>query len=176
VSSASAWCGVSGSRRLPFSFRPLVARVVAGALSAGFGVSAGCASGADRFARVAAGPACRVFRASSRSPSALVARSCRFVRSLAGAAGSVLAGFVVGPCPTGLRGVPARAWRSGSPASGSWSSLGLAAGLGVRVVVFWCGGGAAALPAAWGAWSLVAAGPFAGGWLLSPAAVQAPLF
>ena len=99
----------------------------------------------------------------------------RLVQAVAAeGAGAAFAGFVVGACPASVR--PASRWASGG--SGSWSSLALAAGLGLPVFVFWCGSGPPALPAAWGAWSLVAAGPFSGAWCLSPSppAQQLPLF
>ena len=83
---------------------------------------------------------------------------------------AALVGFVSGPCPAGV--VPARSWRSGRPASGSWSELALGVGLGVpSVVVFWCASGPPALPA-WpsGSWAPAGSGPlWSGAWRWVPA-------
>lgn len=169
-----ASAGFCGSRCLSSAFRPRVARVVRAAQTAGFGISVGCARGADHFVRSAAGSACRVFRARDHQPASLVARSSAMVRAVASSPGSVLAGFVSCSCPAGI--FPGPTWRSGQPCSGTWSSLALATGLGVQVVVFWCTPGAPALPAAWGTWSPVRSGPFVGGWVCTPFAIQSSFF
>lgn len=184
--SSSPLVGFCGSRSLSSSWSPLVARVVGGAFASRRSVAVGCAAGADALVRSAAGPSavarggsCFVFSVSSgrwgSGRSAFARRSAACVRSVAASGPSAaFVGFVSSPCPAGV--VPASSWRSGSPVSGSWSSLALAAGLGVRVVVFWCAPGRAgrALPAAWGLWWPVGSGPFAGGWGFVPA--QASLF
>jgi hypothetical protein len=93
---------------------------------------------------------------------AFAARSAALVRAVAASGpGAGLVGFVAGPCPAGIE--PARSWRAGSSASGSWSTVALAVGLGLPVVVFWCSSGPAQLPA-WpgGAWAV--AGPPGGVW------------
>lgn len=96
----------------------------------------------------------------------LCARSVAFVRSLA-ASGGVLVGLVGSACPAGC--VPGPRWASSG--SGSWSSLALAAGLAVPVVV-WPVGWVWSPPVGWlGSWS---AGPWQGSWLFMPA--QAALF
>ena len=168
------WFGVSGSRRLPASWSASVASAVAAARGAGFGVSVGCCpSGADAFARAAC-PSARVFRAASRRASALVARSVSFVRFLASVPGSVLAVWVVSPCPSVV--VPRSSWASGG-GSGSWASAALAVGLGVPVFLFWAGSGVPVLPA-WpgGRWVPVsAAGSALAGsfrWVRSASAVR----
>lgn len=153
--------GFSGSRSLAPAWAGLVARVVAG--FAGSPLAVGCCRGADALVR-AASPGVRVFRASGSRPGQLVARSVSLVRWLvAGGPGSCLVVFVSGPCPAGV--VPGPQWPGGG--SGSWASAALAAGLGCRVVVFWCGPGPVSLPAAWGCW-LAGSGALAGGWVLSP--------
>jgi len=176
------WCAVSralvgfeGSRRLSPSFRPLVVRIVRGVLGQGRGVATGCAAGADALVRSAAGDQALVFSVASgqwgRGRAAFARRSAALVRAVvASGPGASFVAFVSAPCPAGI--APARSWRSGRPVSGSWSALALAAGLGLPVYVFWCGSGKPALPAAWGSWSPVAAGPFAGGWELGPAQLE----
>jgi hypothetical protein len=158
LSSLMASFGVCGSRALGPPWSGWVRAVVAGALRAGFSsVTTGCASGADAAARAACPPGrLVVFAVASgrfgSGRSAFARRSAALVRALARDPGSALAGFVRSPCPPGV--TPARAWRSGRPASGSWSSLALAVGLGLPILVFWCAPGPPALPA-WsgGEWS-----------------------
>jgi hypothetical protein len=151
--------GFSGSRRLSADWAPLVGALV-GSLPASAGVLVGDAAGADALVRQAA-PAARVFVAASFVPAALVARSVALVQALERQPAPrwlvVLPGC---PCPSGI--LPAAVWRSGSPASGSWSAAALAAGLGIPVLVV----GAPSLPA-WrgGAWSPVSSPP----WSPSPA-------
>jgi hypothetical protein len=166
--------GFSGSRSLSSAWLPLVRRVVAGVLRSGRGVGVGCAAGADRLVRSAAGGRACVWRVSSGAwgsgRGAFAARSVALVRAVAASgAGAGFAGFVSAPCPAGLVPSPSASACFSGLGSGSWASLALAAGLGLPVVVFWCGGGwGASLPLSWGVWSPVAVGPFAGGWLLSP--------
>lgn len=171
VPSSSPLVGFCGSRSLPASFAPAVARAVAGAGS----VAVGCAAGADALVRSSAlslGRPLSVFSVASgrfgSGRSAFARRSVACVRSVAAVPGAAFVGFVSSPCPPGA--APARSWRSGRPVSGSWSSLALAAGLGLPVFVFWCGAPAGWLPvpSAWGSWSAVPAGPFAGAFLLVP--------
>ena len=176
--SAAPLVGFSGSRSLPAAFAALVAAVVGSVLASGRAVLVGCASGADAFVRAAA-PGARVFSArevSFSGPGAFAARSAALVRAVAaGGPGSGFAAFVVGPCPSGV--VPARAWRAGTPPSGSWSSAALAAGLGLPLFVFWCAPGAPQLPA-WpgGSWSRVGgSGSWSVAWRWSPVAVQPSL-
>jgi hypothetical protein len=169
-----ALIGFSGSRSLSSSWAPLVGRVVRGALAAGRGVGVGCAAGADLLVRRAAGGRACVWRVSSGAwgsgRGAFAARSVALVRAVAASgAGAGFAGFVSSPCPAGLLPSASSSACFSGLGSGSWASLALAAGLGLPVVVFWCGGGwGALLPLSWGVWSPVVAGPFAGGWLLSP--------
>jgi len=148
----------SGSRHLGPAWAPVVGALVA-ALPAGAEILVGDAAGADALVRQAA-PAARVFAAARREPAALVARSVALVRAAAAvpAAGWLVA-LAGGPCPAGI--VPAARWRSGRPASGTWSSAALAAGLGVPVLVVWCAASAVALPAWPGGWAAVAGAPWA---------------
>lgn len=170
---AASLVGFTGSRSLAGAWWPLVAAVVGEVLAGGQVVATGCAAGADALVREAA-PGAVVFAVASgrwgRGRAAFAARSAALVRAVAASGeGAGLVGFVAGPCPAGIE--PARSWRAGSPASGSWSSLALAVGLGLPVVVFWCpssgsgqaGSGPPALPA-WpgGAWAV--AGPPGGVW------------
>ena len=149
--------GFCGSRSLSSSFAPLVARAVAA--SPGRFVAVGCASGADRFARSAAGARARVFRASSfvrpgvPFAGALAARSSAFVRAVAASPSPLLVAFVSAPCPAGLVPSPSPSRCFRGLGSGSWASLALAVGLGVPVVVFPCPLAGALLPGWWGSWS-----------------------
>lgn len=176
---AASLVGFTGARSLGAPWSPLVASVVGSVLAGGRGVAVGCASGADLLVRSAA-PGALVFSVASgrwgRGRGAFAGRSAALVRAVAASgpgAGAGFVGFVSSACPAGV--VPAGSWRSGVPASGSWSTLALAAGAGLPVVVFWCGpwpgpGGSPPLPA-WpgGAWSPAAAsGCWAAGWLWSP--------
>lgn len=152
--------GFCGSRSLPASFAPVVAGVV-GSLPVGAAVSVGCSSGADSLVRAAA-PGAHVWSVASGGfgggARSFARRSAALVRSLpVGAAWFV--GFVSSACPAGV--APARSWRSGASVSGSWSSLALAAGVGLRVAVVWCGAGALTLPA-WpgGSWVSVSVAPW----------------
>lgn len=165
--------GFCGSRSLSVSFRPVVAAVVS-AVAAGGPVAVGCAPGADALVRSLC-PSAVVWSAASfgSGPGSFAARSSALVRSLAAVPGSSLVGFVSSACPAGV--VPAASWRSGRPASGSWSSLALAVGLGVGVGVVWCGAGSPVLPAwAGGVWVAGVAGGVAV-WSWVPAALQPQL-
>lgn len=161
--------GFCGSRSLPGAYGRVVSPLVA-ALAGPGPVAVGDAAGADALVR-AASPGALVFRAAGRDASALVARSCALVAAVASSPSPVFVGFVEIGCPLGI--APGPSWRSGRPASGSWSSLALAAGRGVRVGVVFC---APLLvpPAAWGQWArqMVAGVPV---WWLEPL-VQPSLF
>lgn len=168
--------GFCGSRSLAPRWRACVAGAVAGVVAAGAGVAVGCAAGADALVRSAA-PGAAVFSVApgrfGSGRAAFARRSVACVRAVASSGqGAAFAGFVSASCPAGL--VPSSGWRAGAVVSGSWSALALAAGLGLPVFVFRCAFGVV-LPSSWGAWSRVAAGPFAGAWRLSPA-VQGALF
>jgi hypothetical protein len=160
--------GFTGSRALSATWSALVGRVVTAVLASERGIAVGCANGADLFVRQAA-PGAEVFSVASgrwgAGRAAFAARSAAMVRAVAASGpGAGFVGFVSVACQAGIR--PARSWRAGSPPSGSWSTLALAAGLGLPVVVFWCGPGQAQLPA-WsgGSWSPAApAGVWAAGW------------
>ena len=159
--------GFSGCRRVA---PPLVGRVAGWVSGLGLPVLVGCASGVDRAARVSVGSAgCRVFRACSSAPSALVARSVSFVSALSASSRPVLVSFPSVPCPAGLR--PSARWVS--VGSGSWSSLALALGSGVPVLL----SPSAVVPAWWSSVSAVRllSGLFAGFWLLRPASSVARL-
>lgn len=150
---------------LPASFAGSVGSVVASVAASGLGVAVGCASGADALVRSAA-PGARVFRAAAFGcgRAALVRRSVALVRAVSvSGRGARFFGFVVGPCP---RSVSPSALSSAcfcGGGSGSWASLAFAVGLGLPVVVFWCGSGAPVLPSWWGgAWSPVSVGGVSG--------------
>ena len=172
--------GFEGSRSLGSCFAGLVSPVVGSVLRSGLGVATGCAAGADALVRSSARGSAVVFSVASglfgSGRGAFAARSAALVRAVAASGpGAAFAVFVSSACPAGV--VPARSWRSGSSVSGSWSSLALAAGLGLPVFVFWCAPGAPVLPAwAGGSWVPASAGSFAGSWSWVPAPVQPALF
>jgi hypothetical protein len=167
---ASALVGFGGSRALASAWCAAVASVVASVVGAGRGVAVCSGAGASAFVRAAC-PSAVVFAPAFAGAGALPARASACVRAcVASGSGSGWVAFVCGPCPAGV--VPASSWRSGRPASGSWSEVALAAGLGLPVVVFWCAPGAPDLPA-WGGGSWVPAGRgvWASGWRFVPAAL-----
>lgn len=169
--------GFTGSRHLAQSHFPLVARVVAG--FAGQGCAVGCAAGLDKAVRLAAPAASlQVFRASRFGPgpavSRLVKRSVAMVQAVAASPSPFMVGFVSVACPPGVAPSPVAGQCFCGGGSGSWATLALAAGLGVPLVVFWCGPGAPLLPG-WGSW-VAAAGPLAGGWQFAPGVGQSSLF
>jgi len=171
--------GFTGGRLLPPRFASLVGQVAASVVASGRRPAVGCASGADLAVRQAA-PGALVFKAANNSAPALVQRSQAMVKAVAASAatgpGALVFGFPAGPCPSGI--APATRWRSGRTPSGTWSTLAFATGLGLPVVVFWCGQSAPRLPR-WrsGVWRVaVVAGVSTQAWRWHPAAVQARLF
>lgn len=125
VALSSSVVGFSGSRSVVPPVLPSLFPLVGGS------VFVGCASGVDAVVR-GAFPSASVFRASSRSPRALVARSVGFVRALS-SVGGVLLSFPSGSCPSCV--VPSSSWCGGG-GSGSWASLALALGSGVFCLVW----------------------------------------
>lgn len=125
--------GFSGSRSLPSSFLPLVAKVLS-SLPEGAEVLVGDAKGLDSLVRSLC-PQARVFSPRFPRRGGFAARSAELVRE-----SDIL--FVSSPCPDGVR--PSRSFRGCG--SGSWGSAALAAGLGKPVQVFWCGEGQAVFP------------------------------
>jgi hypothetical protein len=168
VSMASALVGFGGSRALSSSWCAAVASVVASVVGAGRGVAVCSGGGASAFVRAAC-PSAVVFAPAFAGVGALPARASACVRACAASGpGSGWVAFVSGPCPAGV--VPASAWRSGRPASGSWAEVALAVGLGLPVVVFWCAPGPVALPAWGGSWVPAGRGVWVSGWRFVPAA------
>jgi hypothetical protein len=163
-----ALVGFGGSRSLGPAWAGLVGRVVLAVSRAGRGVAVCSGAGASAFVR-SAFPSAVVFSPSFAGRGALPARASACVRACATAGpGSGWVAFVAGPCPAGI--VPARLWRSGRPASGSWSEIALAVGLGLPVVVFWCAPCAPMLPAWGGSWVPAGRGVWASGWRFVPPA------
>lgn len=141
--------GFCGSRSLPGAYARVVSLLVAALAPGSAAVAVGDAPGADALVRSAC-PSALIFRAASFSAGALVARSCAMVAAVASSPSPVLVGFVEMSCPAGI--APGTSWRSGRPVSGSWSSLALAAGRGVRVGVVLCAP-LLSPPTDWGDWS-----------------------
>lgn len=141
--------GFCGSRRLSAESAPVVEDLVS--LCDRASVVTGCARGADALVRAAC-PVARVFvaREFGSGRRSFAARSAAMVRFVGD--DGALVGLVSSPCPDGV--VPAPRWVSGSPPSGSWSSLALAAGLGSTVFVVWLAACPAVLPAWPGEWAL----------------------
>lgn len=157
----------SGARHLSSAYAPLVGQVASSCATAGVAVLVGCAAGADSYVRHAV-PGAQVFSVASglwgSGRPAYARRSSAMVSALPRPHG-ILAVFVSSACPSGL--CPSASARSCfcGMGSGSWASAALAAGLGARVVVFWCSSAPVALPS-WpgGRWVMVSSGIFAGGW------------
>jgi hypothetical protein len=163
-----ALVGFGGSRSLDSAWAGLVGRVVLAVARASRGVAVCSGAGASSFVRRVC-PGAAVFSPSFSGRGALPARASACVKACASAGpGSAWVAFVAGPCPIGI--VPAGSWRSGRPASGSWSELALAVGLGLPVVVFWCAPGPAALPSWGGSWVPAGRGVWAAGWRFVPPA------
>jgi hypothetical protein len=164
----AALVGFGGSRSLSSAWSGLVGRVVVAVARAGRGVAVCSGAGASAFVRSAC-PSAVVFSPSFSGRGALPARASACVRACAAVGpGSGWVAFVSGPCPAGV--VPAASWRSGRPASGSWSEVALAVGLGLPVVVFWCAPSAVELPGGGGAWVPAGRGVWASGWRFVPPA------
>lgn len=160
--SAVGFCGgrAVGGHRAQWA-----AALAAATAAAGLPVLVGCAKGVDLAVRTAVSGS-TVFTAESGRPGHLVARSCQFVAALAAHSRPLLVAVPGTAAPVQLR--PKSQWQSCG--SGTWSSVALAAGRGVAVLV--------QLPAAnW----LPAGWHFEfnqalGGWLLRPPARQMGLF
>lgn len=161
-----ALVGFGGSRSLSSEWAGLVGRVVGSVMRASRRVAVCSGAGASAFVRQAC-PGAQVFSPAFVGRGALPARASACVRACAAAgSGSAWVAFVSGPCPAGI--VPARAWRSGQPASGSWSEAALAVGLGLPVVVFWCAPGPVVLPSWAGSWEPAGQAVWAAGWRFLP--------
>lgn len=162
---------LAGFRSVGFSGSRSCRLAVAAGLSAvrllpvSASVSVGCAAGLDSAVRFAV-PGAVVFRAASRLPGALAARSSALVASVAGAGGLLVVCPAAGQaCPVGV--APGSAFSGGG--SGSWASAALAVQRGGAVLVW-----AASFPA----WLVSAGSSPAPGWWFRPAAqvVQGSLF
>ena len=136
-------------------------------------VLVGCAPGIDALVRAAC-PAAQVLRAVDYGVGrgALAARSIACVRAVA-LAGGVWVSFPDVACPSGLRPAACASACFAGFGSGSWASLALAIGLGVRAAVF--------LPADVSpplSWPLVPVNHAAGWFVFTPAysAIQNSLF
>jgi hypothetical protein len=185
---AVAWCGVSGFLWRSFRLRGLVkwllwlvfaVRVFSAVVSASRGVAVGCASGADRFALLAArglGAPVSLFSASSFGVGrgSFARRSAALVSAVAASgSGCGLVAFVSSACPACLFPSALASRCFGGFGSGSWSSVALAIGLGVPVVVFPCAGSGVSasslLPVSWsGSWVSAGVGCWSAGFRFVP--------
>ena len=172
--------GFCGSRSLPAGYQALVTRVARRASAQGNCVATGCANGADAFVRAAV-PSAWVFAVSSgaygQGRSSFARRSSDLIRAISTAGpGSAFVGFATIPCPPGIS--PARSWRSGKPASGTWSELALAIGLGIPTFVFWCRPASRPDLPTWerGEWIPISNGSLDGSHLWDPPAAMLPGF
>ena len=158
--------GFTGSRSLGKQHEQLVHSLVSSIHSHGLTIAVGCAKGADAMVRKH-DPQAELFAVASghwgQGKNAYAARSAAMVKAIAQTHRSGLVGLVTSPCPSGI--VPAKSWRSGKPVSGSWSTIALAAGLNVPIVVFLLGKHEHELPN-WGNWATAGVGVWAGGWRL----------
>lgn len=181
----------AGSRSLPRSFAPLVVRVVAWCLVRGFVLAVGCASGADRFALLAALPRASslwLFAVGSSSGAGFAGRASSPLSLLSRVASS---GARVSWWSGGGASVPLRARLAlraraaaaassggvfffSSPSSrGSLLAAAALAGRACPVFVFSCGFSSppAALPGLAGFWVASSLAGFAC-WRWSPSSVQ----
>lgn len=128
---------VTGSRKLPASHAPIILATLAELRPAA--LLTGCAAGADTFAAAAAkdlGIECRIFYAQHYHASTwtqrLAIRSQAMVQALRAWPGeSLLLGVPFSDCPAGL--TAGKTWQSCG--SGTWSTIALAAGLGLRIAI-----------------------------------------
>jgi hypothetical protein len=111
----------------------------------------------------------------------LIRRTAALAAYTGGHNGAPMIGFAADACPRELR--PARQPATGS--SGTWAALAMAAARQREIIVFWCGSGAARLPAHWGGeWTQGASAPnghpsggwLADGWRWTPSAERQKLF
>ena len=123
--------GFSGSRA-PSRASVAGARLAVAAVVAP--ILVGDARGIDAIVR-SDRPDARVFCAAGYEPAQLVARSIACVRAVA-LLGGVFTAFPAAPCPTGLRPSSAASVCFAGYSAGTWSSLALARGLGLAVVVY----------------------------------------
>ena len=155
--------GFTGARKLSERDRPLVQSVVMAVENAGQAISVGCQRGADEFVRAVA-KEYTLFEASDygQGKQAFATRSQAMVKAVATSNRPGLIGFVTKPSPVGI--FPDGRWRSGKQASGSWSTIAFAIGLGLPTIVFCCGEDNT-LPA-WpnGRWVVAGDGIWAQGW------------
>lgn len=150
--------GFSGSRSCPAACLAALSALP----SPGVPVFVGCAGGVDA-AILAAVPSARIFRAASRHPGALAARSAALVQAVAASSGLLIVCPAEGQgCPVGVR--PGAAFSGGG--SGSWASCAFAVQLGAGVLVW----SSAPLPT----WLVSAGFTPAPGWWFRPPVLQAP--
>jgi hypothetical protein len=193
--SPAPWLMAGGSRALPGSAAPLVSRVLAGALRAGFSLSVGCAAGADALALTAgldlAPGRVRVFAVGSASGEGFWSGSAPLplLRSAAAAgcpvswlAGGSLAvplrGRLLRRSLAALAGCSAAVFFLASPGSrGSLRVAAAAVKAGVPVFAFCCGFAGPPDPplGSAGSW-LPSALAGSACWEWCPAAVQPALF
>lgn len=166
--AAAPAVGFSGSR-VPAPGAPETIAAVAPLVAPSTEVLVGCQRGIDEIAR-SYFPGAIVFRASDFGvgKGSFAARSAACVRAVA-AAGGLWLSFPSSPCPSGLFPSSSSSRCFGGFASGSWSSLALALGLGVPCLV-WL---PPSIPCPVG-WGLSAVG--AGWWVFVPASRQLSLF
>lgn len=141
----------------------------------GAAVSVGCALGVDSavWAAFSGFGGLSVFRAAGRSRGALAARSVLCLRSALPVFGGCCVAFPGGRCPAGV----VASLRFAGWGSGTWGSVGLALGLGLRVVLF--------VPAPFhpavfagglsSRFAVVSSGPW-GAWLVAPPVFAPALF
>jgi hypothetical protein len=159
--SGISMVGFSGAR----APRPVTVRAVQAALTAlpaDVSVVVGCANGVDALVRAAC-PSAQVFRADDYGVGrgALAARSIACLRAVA-AAGGVWVSLPDRVCPVGLRPSAMASACFAGYGSGSWASLALAMGLGVRCAIF-----LGDIPAPVG-WPLVALAGASGWFIFTP--------
>ena len=175
VTIAPAWQGFqaiafSGSRSAGPAVLSVVRQLARAVSSYGVPVFAGDAAGVDAAAAQGVsrshGGDLRRYVAASRAPWALARRSAQMVRELSHVPSAALVAAPCRPCPAGLSPSARSRECFAGFGSGTWASVALAAGLGLRVFVLHAGA-PSGLPAWPRGWHPVRLGEFPA-WALSP--------
>jgi len=156
--------GFTGSRHLSGRAYTHLQRTVTALAAAGKPLHVGCARGADAAVRSASPHSLlTVHRATTRRPFHLVQRSIRMVNALAAAQSPLLVATPLGEPPK--RFTPSSHWQSCG--SGSWSTVLLAAGLCIPVILLH-----SQPPMWWQGWQPLSLHPFAGGYYLPAQTIE----
>jgi len=126
----------SGSRNLPKSNTAIVSEVVQIAMASNGSCGVGCASGLDSMVRNSPSFTGKVFKAASRRPSDLVARSAEMVYEARQTYNPALLFWPNASCPSNVRPSHKVSECFCGGGSGTWATAALAAGLRVQIFAF----------------------------------------